>query len=330
MILRNPIARAAVARLLIIGSGLLWYVVVEGWSLVDAAYMVVLTITTVGYQEVHPLSTQSRIFNLFFMVAGVGVVLYILTVVVRSFIEEQFLENFFRRRWMRGKLAGMSGHFIVCGFGRVGKEVSRQLEREGAQFVVIDNASERSIGRADGEFPMIHGDATMDATLFDAGVARAKCLLASVGKDSDNVFITLSARRINPSITIVARSTSPETVDKLKIAGANRVVSPSEIAGRRMAMGALRPHAVDVFDTLSERSPHGQRIAEVVVTDDSPLCGHVVRDIHSEAGVHILAIAKRTGDLLVTPTEGEPVELGDAVMLVGPDEHPGKLEGKDA
>lgn len=269
MILRNPIARAAVALLLIIGSGFLWYVVVEGWSLVDAAYMVVLTITTVGYQEVHPLSTQSRIFNLFFMVAGVGVVLYILTVVVRSFIEEQFLENFFRRRWMRGNLAGMSGHFIVCGFGRV-------------------------------------------------------------GKDSDNVFITLSARRINPSIPIVARSTSPETVDKLKIAGANRVVSPSEIAGRRMAMGALRPLAVDVFDTLSERSPHGQRIAEVVVTDDSPLCGCVVRDIHSEAGVHILAIAKRTGDLLVAPTEGEPIELGDAVMLVEPDEHLGKLEGKDA
>ena len=170
---------------------------------------------------------------------------------------------------MRGNLAGMSGHFIVCGFGRV-------------------------------------------------------------GKDGDNVFITLSARRINPSITIVARSTSPETVAKLKIAGANRVISPSEIAGRRMAMGAQRPLAVDVFDTLSERSPHGQRIAEVVVTDDSPLCGCVVRDIHSEAGVHILAIAKRTGDLLVAPTEGEPIELGDAVMLVEPDEHLGKLEGKDA
>lgn len=149
MILRNPIARAAVALLLIIGSGLLWYVVVEGWSLVDAAYMVVLTITTVGYQEVHPLSTQSRIFNLFFMVAGVGVVLYILTVVVRSFIEEQFLENFFRRRWMRGKLAGMSGHFIVCGFGRVRKR-GIPAARTGGSSVRSDRQCVRTIYREGG------------------------------------------------------------------------------------------------------------------------------------------------------------------------------------
>ena len=122
---------------------------VEGWSLVDAAYMVVLTITTVGYQEVHPLSTRSRIFNLFFMVAGVGVVLYILTVVVRSFIEEQFLENFFRMRWMRGNLAGMSGHFIVCGFGRVRKR-GIPAARTGGSSVRSDRQCVRTIYREGG------------------------------------------------------------------------------------------------------------------------------------------------------------------------------------
>ena len=328
MFLKNHKVRGAIALLLVVGSGFLWYFIVEGWTAIDAAYMVVVTITTVGYEEVRPLSTASRVFNIVFMLAGVGVVLYILTEIVRSFVEEQFLANFLRRRRMEGRLAGMSDHFIICGFGRVGNEVARQLAMEDVQFVVIDTEPERvSQGTEDGHL-MLTGDATKDATLYQAGIERAKGLLAAVGNDSDNVFVTLSARRINPGISIVARSTSPETVDKLEIAGADRVVSPFEIAGRRMAMAALRPLAADVFDTLARGSKQGRRISEVVATDDSPIVNRVVREINSDEGVRVIAIAKKDGDLLVTPPFDTAVELGDAVMLVGPNEQLEKLEGR--
>ena len=328
MFFKNHKVRGAIALFLIVFSGFLWYFAVEGWPVIDAAYMVAVTITTVGYEEVRPLSTASRVFNIFFMLAGVGVVLYILTEVVRSFVEEQFLANFLRRRRMEGRLAGMSDHFIICGFGRVGKEVARQLQGEDVQFVVIDSDSERVAQGTDDGILMLAGNATEDATLYKAGIERAKGLLAAVGNDSDNVFVTLSARRINPSITIVARSTSPETVHKLEIAGADRVVSPFEIAGRRMAMAALRPLAADVFDSLSRGSHHGRRIAEVVANEESPIVNRVVRDINSDEGVRVLAIAKRDGDLLVTPPYDTAVELGDAVMLVGPNAQLEKLEGK--
>ena len=198
MSFKNHKVRGAIALLLVVSSGFLWYFIVEGWPVIDAAYMVVVTITTVGYEEVRPLSTASRVFNIFFMLAGVGVVLYILTEIVRTFVEEQFLANFLRRRRMEGRLAGISDHFIICGFGRVGKEVGRQLAEEDVQFVVIDNESERvSQGTDDGHL-MVVGDATQDATLYQAGIERAKGLFAAVGNDSDNVFVTLSARRINP------------------------------------------------------------------------------------------------------------------------------------
>ncbi len=328
MIFNNSITRGALALVVIVGAGLLWYTLVEGWSLLDAAYMVVVTITTVGYDEVRPLTTAGRVFNLFFMVAGVGVVLYILSVVVRSFVEEQFFANFLRRRRMESKLAGLSDHFIICGFGRVGQEVARQLANEAVQSVVVDSSPEKVEQGADEGLLMLVGDATKDATLFEGGIERARGLLAAVGNDSGNVFITLSARRISPELVIVARSTSPETVDKLEIAGANRVVSPFEIAGRRMAMAALRPLAVDVFDSLAIGSRDGQRIAEVVVTADSPLARHVVREFNFKEGIRILAIAKKDGELLVTPPNDTAIELGDAVMLVGPNAQLEKLEGR--
>ncbi len=328
MSLKNHKVRGAIALFLVVSSGFLWYFAVEGWPILDAAYMVVVTITTVGYEEVRPLSPASRIFNMFFMLAGVGVVLYILTEVVRSFVEEQLLGNFLRRRRMETRLAGISDHFIICGFGRVGKEVARQLTEEDVRFVVIDNEPERVSQGADDGHLIFAGDATEDATLYRAGIDRAKGLFATVGSDSDNVFVTLSARRINPNMTIVTRSTSPETVDKLEIAGANRVVSPFEIAGRRMAMAAIRPMAVDVLDSLAQSSRHGRRIAEVLVTDNSPIANHVVRDINSDDGIRVLAIANKDGDLLVTPPYDTTVHAGDAVMLVGPNEQLEKLEGK--
>jgi voltage-gated potassium channel len=141
------------------------------------------------------------------------------------------------------------------------------------------------------------------------------------------VFITLSARRISSELVIVARSTSPETVDKLEIAGADRVVSPFEIGGRRMAMAALRPLAADVFDTLATRSPDGRRIAEVVVSEGSPLARHAVHEFNLEEGVRILAISKKGGELLVTPANDTVIELGDAVMLVGPNAQLERFEG---
>jgi len=211
--------------------------IIEDWSLLDSAYMTVVTFTTVGYDEVKPLSSGGRVFTIFLMVGGVGVMLYILAVVVQRIVEGEFLISLIRGRRLRRKMTRLSDHFVLCGFGRMGIEVAQTLERENVSFIVIDRNPE-AIARAS-EMGLLHveGDATYDDTLLSSGVERASGLITTVGNDSDNVFITLSARGLNPNLTIVARADLEETEGKLYRAGANKVVSPYIIGG--VAYGAF-------------------------------------------------------------------------------------------
>ena len=225
--------------LLIIGVA--GYIVIERWSFMDALYMTVLTFTTVGFQEVHEPSPAGRAFTIFLMITGVSAMLYFLSAIMQAVVEGEALRSFVRRRRMRTRLAGERNHYILCGFGRVGREVARAFHSEDAHFIVVD-PDPRAIAEASQlGYAYVQGDATQDSVLQSASVSRARGLVASTGSDSHNVFIALSARELNSNLFIVARASNVENEDKLRKAGADQVVSPHAIGGRHMAVSAMRP-----------------------------------------------------------------------------------------
>ena len=313
----SRLTRGGVALLAVLAFGTTGYVVIEGWSVFDAAYMTVITMTTVGYSEVKPLSQAGRTFNLFVMLGGVGLMLYILTVAVQTVVEDEVLKGLFRRRRMRSKIEALEQHYILCGYGRVGREVAAIFRGEKAPFVVVDT-NEAVVGAAeDAGILAIFGNATHNETLRMAGVERARGLIAASGSDSDNVVITLTASAINPELNIVARADDAETREKLTMAGADRVVTPYRIGGRRMALSAIRPMAVDFFDDIVDPSRAGPRISEIEVLQGSPLAGMTVAGFAQENDARVLALCRRDGAILFTPDAATVMEPGDGVIVLG-------------
>ena len=212
-------------------------------SLLDAAYMTILTFTTVGYEEVHPLSSAGRVFTMVIMVAGVGVMLYILTSVVHMIVAQEVLRGLVRRHRMRTQMARLSGHIIVCGFGRVGSAVALTLQEQSAPLIVIDKDAEVLAEAEEHGLLCMPGDPTRDDDLLAAHVKEATGLVAATGNDSDNVYISLTARGLNPDLRIVARASRLDAEDKLLRAGADEVISPHAIGGKHMALSAMASEA---------------------------------------------------------------------------------------
>ena len=212
-------------------------------SLLDAAYMTILTFTTVGYEEVHPLSSAGRVFTMVIMVAGVGVMLYILTSVVHMIVAQEVLRGLVRRHRMRTQMAKLSGHFIVCGYGRVGSAVALTLQEQSAPLIVIDKDAEVLAEAEEHGLLCMPGDPTKDDDLLAAHVKEATGLVAATGNDSDNVYISLTARGLNPDLRIVARASRLDAEDKLLRAGADEVISPHAIGGKHMALSAMASEA---------------------------------------------------------------------------------------
>ena len=235
----TQLARSLLALVVIVAVAIAGYMSVEGWSLLDAAYMTVVTFTTVGYEEVHPLSSTGRIFTMFLMVAGVGVMLYILTSVMHLIVTQEALRNLVRRRRMRSRMARLSGHFIVCGFGRVGQAVALTLQERSAELIVIDRDAEALAEAEERGMLFVHGDSTQDEHLLAAHVMEARGLVAATGDDSHNVYVSLTARGLNSELYIVARASRPEAVEKLHRAGADEVILPHVIGGQEMARSML-------------------------------------------------------------------------------------------
>ena len=233
------LTRSLLALTALMVVGILGYMRIEEWSILDAAYMTILTFTTVGYDEVRPLSSTGRFFNMFMMVIGVGVMLYILTSVVQIVVEEEILRTLFRRRRMKSQLAKLRNHYIVCGFGRVGREVALTLREESVPIVVMDRNPEALTEAEELGMLGIEGDPTRDEDLLLVRVREAYGLVAAAGSDTDNVYITLTARGLNPNLRIVARATREDAEAKLMRAGADVVVQPQAIGGRHMAQSAI-------------------------------------------------------------------------------------------
>jgi voltage-gated potassium channel len=313
--------------IIVICVGITGYMFIEGWSFVDALYMTVITLSTVGYEEVHGLSDAGKIFSTVLIVFGVGVMLYGLTNMVQYFIEGQFL-NIWGRRRMKDKISKLTGHIILCGYGQVGRQVAREFENEGIPFVVIDQNQESITEAADAGLLYLQGNATSDEVLKDAGIERARALVAALGTDADNLYVTLSSRELRSDLFIVARASTEESEPKLQRAGANRTMSPYRIGGRRMAMLTLRPLVVDFVDTTMHSRGRELVLENVKVHSGSPVEGKTVIEGEQQCkGISILAVRKKDGRLLANPYQETLLEQEDELVVIGTREQLRGLEG---
>jgi voltage-gated potassium channel len=301
--------------LLVLGTA--GYMIVEGWSAFDALYQTTITVTTIGFGEVHPLSTAGRLFTMVLILGGVGGAAYALSTSVQLAVEGQ-LGEFFGRRRMRHHIESMQDHAIICGFGRVGQEIALELHERGAAFVVVE--SDPAAGARSGQlgYDHIDGNATDDDVLVAAGIARAASLLAASDSDTDNTYIVLSARTLRPSLYIVARASSPQSEAKLMRAGADRVISPYRIAGQHMAMAALHPAMVDFVATGQHRRDGDVILADLTITADSPLAGRMLGEVLNGRGATTALGVRRDGTLRTEPAPTEILEAGDQLILIGP------------
>ena len=298
------------ASLVVVGT-LGYYFLEENWSLFDALYMTVTTLTTVGYGRGQDLNTAGKVFTMLLLVGGVFTFFFTTTEILRAIVSGE-LQSFIGWRRMERSLAGLQNHLIICGFGRMGRSVCQQFSRRGVPFVLIDRTPELLTN-----FEMPHGiallgDATSDEILKKAGVERAKALVTVTAEDADNLYITMSARLLNPELFIVTRAENDLAEQKLRRAGANRVVSPYALSGFKMAQAVLQPNVVDFLELATQTEHLDLQIEETVVDAGSRLAGQTLRDsrLRLDLGIIIVAIKKTSGHLLSNPQ-------GDAVMAVG-------------
>ena len=309
--------RPALLLAAVLVGGTLGYMLIEGWDLADSAFMTVITVSTVGYQEVHPLSLAGRLFSIGLIVIGVGTMLYSLGLFAELVSSGQ-LSRWRMARQLERDVSALSGHFILCGYGRIGTQVVAELERAGVPYLAIDNNPE-AVGRLSREGRLfLEGDAASEEVLRRAGVERARGVVCAVDADERAVYITLAARSLNSKLFIIARAGQPESLRRLQLAGADRVLSPYQMAGHRMAEMALRPGVVEVIDTL--RSGSGTLgVEEIVVPEDWRRAGATVREsgLADRGTARILALRRPTGELFVGPGDDQVVLGGDLLVVLG-------------
>jgi voltage-gated potassium channel len=306
----------AVALLALFAMGTIGFHVIEGWSWFDSFYMVLITVTTIGYTEVHPLSHPGQIFNVFVIIVGVGLVFLLIGVVAQALLEFE-LTHFFGRRRMEREIDRLSGHFIICGAGRVGRSTARELAREPVPFVIIEAAAAK-MERLPPEWLVIGGDATQEAVLRQAQIERARGLVAATTTDATNIYIVLTARGLNPRLKILARASEEDAEKHLKTAGADSVISPYHFAGHRIAQSFLRPHVLDFIDSATVRIGVDLEIAEIDVRPGSRYVGQTFRTskMRHDTGIIVLAI-KRNGSMRFNPAPDDCIEAGDTLIAMG-------------
>jgi len=304
--------------LLLIAGGTMGYTLIEGWPLFDSLYMTVITLTTVGYGETHPLSPAGRAFTVVLLLGGVFLLLYTATEVIRAVVSGE-IRIAMGREYMERNLATLNNHLIICGYGRMGRFVCRQFSLEKLPFVVIESQATLLEDFAMPYGIALHGDATSDDVLRRARVDRARAVVTVVASDADNLYITMSARLLNEKLFIVARADSELAEKKLLRAGANRVVSPYVIGGSRVAQAVLRPTVVD-FIELATRTEHLElQIEESRIAPHSKLVGASLRDsrLRHERGLIIVSIKKESGQMVFNPPADAVIEAGDILITLG-------------
>jgi voltage-gated potassium channel len=308
---------AAALLLFVMALGTAGYVALEGWSGFDAFYMTITTITTVGGGEPRPLDTAGKVWTIIVVGFGFGTLTYTVLALM-GYVIEGHLGVAVESRRMRRRVAKMDAHFILCGFGRVGREIARDFTSEGIAFVVID-INQDSLDRAAAEeFPVVHGDAADVATLRAARIDRARGLVTAVDSDAHNIYVTLSARVLRPDLFIVARANREDAEPKLRLAGANRVISPYTIGGRRMASLAMRPASVDFVDTVLSANNGELLLEDVTIPAGSSWAGRALIDLSPDGDEVIVLAIKRAGTMLFRPAPETTLAVADELVAAGP------------
>lgn len=309
----------------IVVAGTAGFMAIMHWGLLDSLYMTVITLTTVGFSEVHPLTPAGRVFTMLLIMGGVLTIGYSVRVLAEYVVEQDIFANFGRRR-MEKKLAQMKGHIIVCGHGRIGQQVVEALKGSGRDYVIVDrNLKDYHFSE---DTACVDGDATDEEMLKRAGIERAGVLIAVVGSDADNLFITMTARGLNHGLRIISRATEAGVRNKLLRAGADSVVLPYEIGGRRIASMVLTPSVCEFLDTLVYAGGEELRMEEVEVLGHAWLQGKdfLTADIRRRTGAVVLAVKKADGVMLSNPPSEMPVRTGDRLISLGTSEQLSKLK----
>ncbi len=307
----------------VIVFGTVGYTVVEGWSLFDSFYMTVITISTTGFRELRPLTVPGRVLTIMLIIFGVLAIAYTGGRAVQLLLETQY----FRRRKMNRQIDELNGHYIICGYGRMGKVICEDLAHNNIPFVVIENNSKKIEELLAIGYLFLEGDATHDDILIKAGVKRAKGLVAVIATDAQNVFTVLSAKGINPGIFVVARAIEEGTESKLKRAGADRVVKPIELGGSRMVHLLLKPSVIDFIDGVARSREVEISLEEVSIPSNSKLANKTLKEspLRKDWNIIIVAIIKKDGKLIYNPSADTMIEENDKLIAIGPSESLTKL-----
>lgn len=313
---RLRLQRAILLLVTVSVSGTIGYRLL-GLSWLDAAYQALISVTTVGYREVGEVTTTYKIFTMVFILVGVGAALYTLSVLFETLVEGRLDELFGRRRMAR-EIASMRGHVVLCGSGRVGRVLASLVTERGAQLVLIEQDAERA-ALAPAGASVVVGDARDDDVLRQAGIERASTLVAALTTDADNVYVTLAARALNPSLFIVSRAHLEDAEEKLRRAGADRVVNPQHIGGQRMAAFALQPNVAEFLDVVMHEGGLEWRIEELPIEPSSPIVGESLEsaDIRRLTGALVLAIREPGGPLRTNPDRSARLAAGTVLVAMG-------------
>lgn len=315
--LRNlKIIAAALAGLALVGTA--GYHYIEGWPWFDGFYMVVTTFTTIGYQEVHPLSHAGRVFNVVLIILGVALLFLGIGSLTQALLEFE-LGQYFGRRRMERDIERLSRHYILCGAGRVGRSAARELAREHEPFIIVETDPEKLKKYSDANWLTLIGDATQEKILRAARIEHARGLVAATTTDATNLYIVLTARALNPTLRILARASEEEAEKHLVAAGADSVVSPYTFAGHRIAYSFLRPNVLDFLDVATARQGKLDLvIEEIFVEQGSAFAGTTIGSsrIRQDMGVIVLAI-KHVGVMRFNPAPEDGIEAGDYLIAMG-------------
>lgn len=303
--------------IVLMGTG--GYMLIEGWSAWDSLYMTVISLTTVGYKEVHPMSRAGEAFTMLVLVGGVGTVLYSFTLIGAHVIETT-LHSPWERRRITTMLERVQQHFIVCGYGRIGAILVEEFRRQRVPYVVIERDPERLRALTEAGHLAVEGDSSSEDVLEKAGVARARGLIAAVSTDAENVYTILTARLMQPGLFIIGRAESDESSRKIKRAGADRVISPYQIGGQHMAQLALRPTVVDFVQLATSSEFPELALEQIEVRADGSLAGRTIvgANLRQTFGVIVIAIRRSSGRMEFNPSPDARMDPGDHLVVIGP------------
>lgn len=303
--------------LFVVATGVAGYSLIEGWDLFDSLYMTIITITTVGFKEVHPLSDGGRAFTMVLALLGLGIVLYIVTAGARVVIEGEF-QQFLGRRKVEKKIKNLRGHYIICGFGRMGRIIAREFSSNGLEFVTIEKEPLPE-ALADSRTLFMQGDATRDEVLLEAGITSAAGLVTVLPTDAENLYVVLTAKGLNPGLRVVARAGEEGSEQKLLRAGADRVVSPYHIGGLRIAHSVIKPAVVDFIEFATKSGNIELQMEEVPVQEGSSVEGRSLDEsgIGRELGVIVVAVKRPGEEMKFNPTYRSVLKRGDVLIALG-------------